>query len=79
MRYDANISSVEDRSDLSSLTVDQLHGTFTTYEMRTGNNKSEKDETSFKSFKTKINQKQKPQSCHHEESDVEEANIIRKF
>jgi hypothetical protein len=79
MRYDAKISSVEDRSDLSSLTVDQLHGIFTAYEMRTGNNKSAKDETTFKAFKTKINQKQKPQSCHHEESDVEEANFIRKL
>jgi hypothetical protein len=47
--------------------------------MRTGNNKSAKDETTFKSFKTKINQNQKPQSFHHEESGVEEANFIRKL
>jgi hypothetical protein len=79
MRYDAKISSVEDRFDLSSLTVDQLHGIFIAYEMRTGNNKSTKDEIAFKEFKTKINQKQKPQSCHHEESDVEETNFIRKL
>jgi hypothetical protein len=79
MRYDANISSFEDRSDLSSLTVDQLHGIFKAYEMRIGNNKSTKDETTFKSSKTKINQKRKTQSCHHEEYDVEEANFIRKI
>jgi hypothetical protein len=40
MRYDAKISSIEDRSDLDTLTVDQLHGIFTAYEMRTGNDKS---------------------------------------
>jgi hypothetical protein len=79
MRYDAKISSIEDRSDLSLLTVVQLHGIFTAYEMRTGNNKSAKDETTFKASKTKINQKQKPQSFHHEEYDVEEANFIRKL
>ena len=43
MRYDANISSIEDRSDLNTLTVDQLHGIFTAYEMRTGHDKSTKN------------------------------------
>jgi hypothetical protein len=55
MRYDGNISSIEDRYDLDTLTVDQHHGIFTTYEMRIGNDKSEKDETIFKASKTKIN------------------------
>jgi hypothetical protein len=54
MRYDAKISTIEDRSDLNILTVDQLHGIFTTYEMRTGNDKSKKDETTFKASKTKM-------------------------
>jgi len=79
MRYDAKISSIEDRYDLISLTVDQLHGIFTEYKMTTGNNKSTKNETDFKASKTKINHKKKPQSCHHEESDVEEANFIIKL
>jgi hypothetical protein len=79
MRYGVKISSIEDRSDLSTLTFDQLHGIFTAYEMRIGNDKSKKDETIFKASKTKINQKKKPQSIHHEESDVEEANFIRKL
>jgi hypothetical protein len=79
MRYDANISSIEDRSDLDTLTFDQLHGIFTAYEMRTGNDKLAKGETVFKVSKTKINQKKKIQSYHHEESDVEEANFIRKL
>jgi hypothetical protein len=79
MRYDENISSIEDRSDLNTLIVDQLHGIFITYKMRIGHDKSTKDETTFKASKTKINQKKKPQSSHHEEFDVEEANFIRKL
>jgi hypothetical protein len=34
MRYDAKISTLEDKPDLDKLTVDELHGTLTTYEMR---------------------------------------------
>jgi hypothetical protein len=51
MRCDANISSIEDRSDLDTLIVDQLHGFFIAYEMRTGNDKSSKKETTFKESK----------------------------
>jgi hypothetical protein len=47
-------STIEDISDLRTLTVDQLHEIFTAYEMRTGNDKSTKNETSFKSSKTKM-------------------------
>jgi hypothetical protein len=39
MRYDANISYIEDKFDLDTLIVDQLHIIFTAYEMRTGNEK----------------------------------------
>jgi hypothetical protein len=79
MRYDANISTIEYRSDLNTLTVDKLHGIFTAYEMRTGNDKSKKYETNFKESKKKMGQKKKPQLIHHEESDVEEANFIKKL
>jgi hypothetical protein len=40
IRYDAKISRIEDRLELDKLTVDQLHGIFTAYEMRTGNEKT---------------------------------------
>ena len=79
MRYDAKISSIEDRSDLNTLIVDHLHGIFTTYEMRIGHDKSTKDETTLKESRTKTNQKKNPQSNHHKESDLEEANFIRKL
>jgi ribosome-binding factor A len=35
MRFNPNISALEERSDLNSIRIDELHGIFTTYEMRT--------------------------------------------
>jgi len=54
LRYDANISTIEDIPKLQKITVDQLHGIFTTYEMRTRKKKPSKGETTFKASKTKM-------------------------
>jgi hypothetical protein len=35
MRFDPNISTLEERTNLDSISMDELHGIFTTYEMRT--------------------------------------------
>ena len=35
MRYDAKISTLEDKPNLDKLTVDELHGKLIAYEMRT--------------------------------------------
>ena len=35
MRFDSKISAIEERTNLETMTVDVLHGTLTTYEMRT--------------------------------------------
>jgi hypothetical protein len=35
MRYEPNISALEERSDLNSISMDELHGIFRAYEMRT--------------------------------------------
>jgi hypothetical protein len=35
MRFDPNISGLEERADLNSVSMDEIHGIFTTYEMRT--------------------------------------------
>jgi hypothetical protein len=35
MRFDPKISTLEERSDLNSIIMDELHGIFTAYEMRT--------------------------------------------
>jgi hypothetical protein len=35
MRFDSKISTLEERSDLNSISMDELHGIFIAYEMRT--------------------------------------------
>jgi hypothetical protein len=35
MRFNPKISTLEERLDLDSISMDKLHGIFTTYEMRT--------------------------------------------
>jgi hypothetical protein len=42
MRYNAKISTIEDRPELNKLTVDQRREILTTYEMREGNEKPSK-------------------------------------
>jgi hypothetical protein len=42
MRCDVNISTTKDRLELEKLIVDDLHGIFTTYEMRIGKEKTSK-------------------------------------
>jgi hypothetical protein len=59
MRYGAKIYTIEDRFDLDTLIVDQLHGIFTAYEMRTENDKSSKTKTTFTTSKTKMRQEKK--------------------
>jgi hypothetical protein len=43
MRYDAKISTLEDRLDLDKLTVDEPHGILIAYELRTGQERKKKD------------------------------------
>ena len=40
MRYDPKVSTLEERDDLKKVTVDELHGILTAYEMRTRQNGS---------------------------------------
>jgi hypothetical protein len=53
MRYDAKISTLEDRLYLDNLTMDELHGILTVYEMRIGKERPTKGETTFKASKEK--------------------------
>ena len=36
MKYDSKVSTLEERNDLKLMTIDELHGIFTAYEMRIG-------------------------------------------
>jgi hypothetical protein len=63
MRFDPKISTLEEREDLGTISMDELHGIFTTYEMRTKQENPSKKEATFKaSKKTKKKNKHKSKS-----------------
>ena len=51
MRFNPKISTLEERSDLNSISMDELHGIFTAYEMRTEQENPDVKEASFKAYK----------------------------
>jgi hypothetical protein len=51
MRFNPKISSLEERSDLDSISMDELHGIFTAYEMRTEQENPYVKEATFKASK----------------------------
>ena len=51
LRYDANISSIEDREHLDKLAMDELHGILIAYEMIIDQERPSRREVSFKSSK----------------------------
>jgi hypothetical protein len=48
MRFDPNIPALEERADLNSIRMDELHGIFTTYEMRNEQENPDVNEEAFK-------------------------------
>ena len=80
MRFNSKISVIEERTDLDTMTMDELHGTLTTYEMRTEEEDSLGKEATFKAFNKRGTSKPKPKSkdSNDDESDnKEEANFVR--
>jgi hypothetical protein len=51
MRFDPKISTLEERAYLDSISMDKLHGIFTTYEMRTEQENPDTKEGDFKASK----------------------------
>ena len=51
MRFNPKISTLEERSDLDSISMDEMHGIFTTYEMRTKQENPNVKEVAFKASK----------------------------
>jgi hypothetical protein len=61
MRYDPDISSLEEREDMDTLSMDEIHEIVTTYEMRIEQENPVTKEEKFKeSKKTKKKRKKKP-------------------
>ena len=82
MRFDSKVSTLEERKDLDKLSMDELHGILTSYEMRTEHEKPSRKEAAFKvSKKTKKNN-QTPKSCSscsEDSYDEDESNFVRKL
>jgi hypothetical protein len=51
MRFNINISTLEERSDINSISMDEMHGIFTAYEMRTEKENPDVKEAAFKASK----------------------------
>jgi hypothetical protein len=84
MRYDPNISSLEERADLDTLSMDELHGILIAYKMRTEQDNPVMKEATFKAskkIKKKYKQKEKSDcSCNNDsEEDEEVANFVRRL
>jgi hypothetical protein len=83
MRFDPKISTLEERSNLKSISMDELHGIFTTYEIRTEyENPDIKEATCKESKKSKQKGRQKEE--HNNNSDVSEddeqvANFVKRL
>jgi hypothetical protein len=60
VRFNPKISSLEERLDIKSISMDELHGIFIAYEMRTEQENPDVKEVAFKSSK-RSNQKKKEQ------------------
>jgi hypothetical protein len=58
MRFNPKISALEERSDLDSISMDELHGIFTAYEMRTEQENPDVKEVSLQGIQ-KIKEKEK--------------------
>jgi hypothetical protein len=83
MRFNPKISALEERSDLNSISMDELHGIFTTYEMRTEQENPDVKEAAFKASK-RSKQKKKEQEEYSSNNDVSEddeevANFVKRL
>jgi hypothetical protein len=83
MRFNPKISALEERSDLNSIIMDELHGIFTTYEMRIEEENTDVTKASFKASKRSKKKKNKQEEyCNNSdvsEDDEEVANFIKRL
>ena len=68
IRFNAKILAIEEMKYFKNLTMDQLLGTLTTYEMRVGKDKTEPKEEAFK-VSRKVKKHKDHQECFSYEYD----------
>ena len=78
VRFNSKISALEERTDISTLEMDELHGILTTYEMRNSGEDSFKKEATFKVAK-KNKKKVEAETSNRDDSeeDKEEVNFVK--
>jgi hypothetical protein len=83
MRFNPKISTLEERSDLDSISMDELHGIFTAYEMRTEQENPDVKEAAFKASKrSKQKKKEKEEYSNNNdasEDDEEVTNFVKRL
>jgi hypothetical protein len=82
MRFHPKVSALEEREDLDSISMDELHGIFIAYEMRTKQENPDIKEEDFKESKRsnkkgKQNEKEHSSNSDISEDDEEMANFIK--
>ncbi|KAH9304874.1 hypothetical protein KI387_009278, partial [Taxus chinensis] len=78
-RFDSKVSTIEEAKDLTLLTMDDLHGTLTAYEMRIID-KLAKKKISFKfEMKTKAKKTKDDDATHRMDDDELFSMIIRRL
>jgi hypothetical protein len=76
MRFNPKISTLEERSDLDSISMDELHGIFTAYELRTEHENTYVKEAAFKESKRS---KKKKRNKKNIEAAVTPRKMIKKW
>jgi hypothetical protein len=83
MRFNPKISTLEEILGLNSISMDELHGIFTAYEMRTEQENPDVKESSFKSSKrSKKNKHQQEEYSNNNnisEDDEEVVNFVKRM
>jgi hypothetical protein len=83
MRFNPKISALEERLDMNSIRMDELHGIFTSYEMRTKQENLDVKEAAFKA--SKISKKKKKEQEEYSgnntvsKDDEEVAKFIKRL
>jgi hypothetical protein len=72
MIFDPKITKLEERADLNSISMGELHGIFTTYEMRTEQKNPDIKEAAFKASKRSKQKGKKKEKEHSDSSEVSE-------
>jgi hypothetical protein len=83
MRFNPKISTLEERSNLNSIRMDELHGIFIAYEMRTEQENPYVKEAVFKASKRSKKKKEKQEEYRSNndvsEDDEEVANFVKRL